>query len=128
MLRTVAPVKLIALICLVMVLGLLRAERGVSELQGRVGEPSRLLHIANDRQGVWHFSVLGFQYTVSTAIVVVKRDQPLLELPVDFPWAQMDWQALTRSALEWIQSCLREVCRPFPVFDEPQQMPKGRPV
>lgn len=129
--RTVAPVKLIAIICLVMVLGLLRAERGVSELRGRAGEPSRLLHITNDRNGVWQFSILGFQHTLNTAIVVVQTEEPLLELPVSFRWSEFDWQALAQGAIDWIYSCLEAACGPFWLPeppDDPKPIFKGRPV
>ncbi len=114
MARPVVPLKRIAILCALMFLGLLRAERGTAELQGRVGQPSRLLHISTDRQGTWELSLLGFQRTVQTNIA----------------WPEINWRALAEEAMERVQTCVEQRCGPFQLLEhiDPSGTTKGRPI
>lgn len=49
-------------LALLFALALLRAERGVAEVQGRTGGPSRILHLEPGREpGEWTLSVMGHE-------------------------------------------------------------------
>lgn len=76
----------LALLGLLVVLGFLRAEQGVAELQGRQGEPSRAFRLVPDGDGYWSYAFLGWEGRVPSEIRLFDRGGPLLT-PGDLPAA-----------------------------------------
>lgn len=70
----------LVLIILIFLVALLRAERGVAELQGRAGEPSRLFRLVPEGDGRWVVSLLGLQRSLQTRVVLISTGRPLLEM------------------------------------------------
>jgi hypothetical protein len=60
-------------IFLLMVLALIRADRGMAELQGHAAEPSRLFHVAPAPDGSWDLTVMGFDRRIPRAAEVLTR-------------------------------------------------------
>ncbi|HLN61079.1 MAG TPA: hypothetical protein VK464_05950 [Symbiobacteriaceae bacterium] len=67
------------LLALLLALALLRAERGVLELQGQEGAPSRLFRLAPDPGGEgWTYALAGADGWVSTRLVLYQGEGPLV--------------------------------------------------
>jgi hypothetical protein len=67
------------LLALLLALAFLRAEQGVAELQGREGEPSRILRLVPDETGEgWRFALAGLEGWIPTKYVLLRSDGPLL--------------------------------------------------
>lgn len=120
MIRPVAPNRRLLFLCILMLLGLLRAERGVAELQGRAGEPSRILYIRSDRNGTWDISLLGIRRSFRADVVIWQQERPLLQLPAGLydsgglDWAEVDlpvidWHGLARRATALIRTWLESM-------------------
>ena len=75
----------VALCMLLFALAFLRAEQGVAEIQGRGGEPSRILRLWTNGDGVWEVAFLGFAYRLDARILVYSSDRPLLETEKALP-------------------------------------------
>lgn len=70
--------KGLGLLLILVVLGFLRAEQGVAELQGRQGEPSRVFRLAPEEDGRWGFALLGWEGRVPGEVRIYDRGRPLL--------------------------------------------------
>lgn len=67
------------LLALLLALALLRAERGVLELQGQEGAPSRLFRLAPDAGGEgWTYALAGAEGWVPTRVVLYAGEGPLV--------------------------------------------------
>lgn len=67
------------LVVLLTALGLLRAERGVAELQDRAVEPSRMFRLVLDADSdTWSMALLGWQGSASASQPLYHRVGPLL--------------------------------------------------
>ncbi|HYF92313.1 MAG TPA: hypothetical protein VD969_08690 [Symbiobacteriaceae bacterium] len=74
-----ALARRLGLIAILFALALLRAERGVAELKGTAGEPSRILRLAPEPRGDgWDLAFLGREARVSSRLVLIDGDGPLI--------------------------------------------------
>jgi hypothetical protein len=68
------------IIGLLAVLGLMRAERGVAELEGRTDQPSQLFRLEpNHDSDTWTIVLFGRETQVASRIPLYDRGGPLLE-------------------------------------------------
>gem|GEM_PF-6404526 len=80
---------------LLVVLALLRAERGVAEVQGATAQPGRLLHLAPEPDGEgWALSLLGHQSSLQSRLVLLDSGGPLLSRETISAWVAQMKQAL----------------------------------
>lgn len=78
MVRPKGLARRLAVIGLLMLMALWRAERGVAELQGGSSGASRLFHLSPGADGRWHYSLLGHEGALDPRLVLVDGRSPLL--------------------------------------------------
>jgi len=61
-------------VALLVLLALLRAEQGVSEVRGRSDAPSRILRLLPTGDGRWFISFLGWEGWLDARVVLVPGD------------------------------------------------------
>lgn len=66
-------------IALVVLLALLRADRGVAELRGRTQAPQEMLRLVTDGRGDWQGALLGYRWKLRTSIPILESGRPLLD-------------------------------------------------
>lgn len=81
----------LAVLLLLVFAALLRAERGVAELQGRTGEPTRILRLAPASTGEWRYAFLGREGQVAARVILLRGDGPLVSLPAEGLMLQWLW-------------------------------------
>jgi hypothetical protein len=69
----------LAILSVLVLVALLRAERGVAELQGRNEAPGRILWLSPEQGGTWAFSLLGLEGRVPARVVLLDSGRPLLD-------------------------------------------------
>lgn len=77
------------MVALLFALALLRAERGTAELQGRAGEPSRVLRLVPDVAGQgWTYALAGMEGWIPTRTVLYDSEGPLLSAATLTGWQE----------------------------------------
>lgn len=76
---------MLAAILALFLVGLLQTEQGIAELEGRSGEPSRILRLVPHGHGIWQYALLGHEGLVSTRIRLYTREPVLVDAgrPID---------------------------------------------
>lgn len=62
----------LAVLGILVLLALVRAERGLAELQGAAAAPSRMFRIAPLGEGRWSLSLLGFEGSLDARLLLME--------------------------------------------------------